>query len=300
MPDSPRILIVDDKLELADTLADGLADRGFAARALGDSRAALGLVRAGEVDLLVTDLRMPELDGLALLDAARAAVPDLPVIVNGPTGPTGASVTGATGPTGPTGITGTTGATGPTGPTGAGSSAGYGTSFPGSPADGDEFVLVDSTTAPTYQWRFRYNAGSSNTNKWEFIGGTALQATWTGSVTVDGDGLYHSLSTPVSVTVPRAGVYTVSYGGHGWVSASTVNPFWMTVKVGAAAASDNNGFRQMTGGSANVVYTGARTLDVTAAASDALEIQARSNSGPAGTSVSIEDGWISVVPRRCS
>src|ERR1700760_4315618 len=51
------------------------------ARASGDSRAALGLVRAGEVDLLVTDLRMPDLDGLALLDAARAAVPDLPVIV---------------------------------------------------------------------------------------------------------------------------------------------------------------------------------------------------------------------------
>ncbi|HET9627182.1 MAG TPA: sigma-54 dependent transcriptional regulator [Kofleriaceae bacterium] len=81
MPDAPRILIVDDKLELADTLADGLADRGFAARAIGDARAALGLVRAGEVDLLVSDLRMPELDGLALLDAARAAVPDLPVIV---------------------------------------------------------------------------------------------------------------------------------------------------------------------------------------------------------------------------
>jgi two-component system response regulator HydG len=81
MPDAPRILIVDDKLELADTLADGLADRGFAARAIGDSRAALALVRAGEVDLLVSDLRMPELDGLALLDAARAALPDLPVIV---------------------------------------------------------------------------------------------------------------------------------------------------------------------------------------------------------------------------
>ena len=80
MPE-PRILIVDDKLELADTLADGLVDRGYAARAVGHSQAALAAVRAGEVELLVTDLRMPELDGLALLDAARRAVADLPVIV---------------------------------------------------------------------------------------------------------------------------------------------------------------------------------------------------------------------------
>jgi two-component system response regulator HydG len=79
MPD--RILIVDDKLELADTLADGLVDRAYDARAVGASRDALAEVRAGRVDLLITDLRMPGLDGLALLEAARAQVPDLPVIV---------------------------------------------------------------------------------------------------------------------------------------------------------------------------------------------------------------------------
>ena len=76
-----RIAIVDDKLALAETLADGLADHGYAARAFGASHAALDAVRARTVDLLVTDLRMPELDGLALLDAARTLVPELPVIV---------------------------------------------------------------------------------------------------------------------------------------------------------------------------------------------------------------------------
>jgi two-component system response regulator HydG len=81
VPDPVRILIVDDKVALAETLADGLADRGYDARAVGGSRDALAAIRAGEVDLLVTDLRMPELDGLALLEAARHAVPDLPVIV---------------------------------------------------------------------------------------------------------------------------------------------------------------------------------------------------------------------------
>jgi two-component system response regulator HydG len=76
-----RILVVDDKLALAETLADGLGDRGYTARAAGSGRDALAAVTAGEVDLLVTDLRMPDLDGLALLDAARAAGADVPVIV---------------------------------------------------------------------------------------------------------------------------------------------------------------------------------------------------------------------------
>jgi two-component system response regulator HydG len=81
MPDRARVVIVDDKLALAETLADGLVDRGYHARALGTAQAALAAIAAGEVDLLVTDLRMPDLDGLALLDASRAAAPELPVIV---------------------------------------------------------------------------------------------------------------------------------------------------------------------------------------------------------------------------
>nr|HEX4316652.1 sigma-54 dependent transcriptional regulator [Kofleriaceae bacterium] len=82
MPDRARqaILIVDDKLALADTLADGLADRGYHARAIGSGREALAALDAGAVDLLVTDLRMPDVDGLALLDAAHARG-DVPVIV---------------------------------------------------------------------------------------------------------------------------------------------------------------------------------------------------------------------------
>jgi two-component system response regulator HydG len=77
MRDRARVLIVDDKLALAETLADGLADHGYAARAAGSGRDALTAIEAGTVDLLVTDLRMPDLDGLALLDSTR----DIPVIV---------------------------------------------------------------------------------------------------------------------------------------------------------------------------------------------------------------------------
>ena len=57
----------------------------------------------------------------------------------------------------------------------------YGTTFPVSPADGQEAILVDSVTNPSYQWRFRYNAGSSSPYKWEFVGGPP----WTQFVAAD-------------------------------------------------------------------------------------------------------------------
>ncbi|MGE5185593.1 MAG: sigma-54-dependent transcriptional regulator [Acidobacteriota bacterium] len=81
MHEPPRILVVDDKVALAETLADGLADRGYSARAVGASRDALAAIREGAADLVVTDLRMPDVDGLALLDAARATGAEVPVIV---------------------------------------------------------------------------------------------------------------------------------------------------------------------------------------------------------------------------
>jgi len=77
----PRVIVVDDKLAMAETLAEGLGDHGFDAVAVGSGRAAIDAVRAGDVDVVVADLRMPDLDGLAVLDAVHAIHADLPVIV---------------------------------------------------------------------------------------------------------------------------------------------------------------------------------------------------------------------------
>ena len=77
----PRVLVVDDKLAMAETLADGLVDNGFDATGCGSARAALDLVMTKDIDVVVTDLRMPELDGLALLDGIRAAKPPIQIIV---------------------------------------------------------------------------------------------------------------------------------------------------------------------------------------------------------------------------
>ncbi len=76
-----RVIVVDDKLALAETLADGLADHELETTAYGSARTALEAVRAGGVDVVVTDLRMPEIDGFTLLDRIRETHPDIQVIV---------------------------------------------------------------------------------------------------------------------------------------------------------------------------------------------------------------------------
>src|SRR5438270_9832260 len=81
MAEAARILIVDDKLEMARSLADGLADRGYLVEALSSSQEAVERVAADAVDLVVTDLRMPGVDGLQLLEASRRFDPDRPVIM---------------------------------------------------------------------------------------------------------------------------------------------------------------------------------------------------------------------------
>jgi len=82
MPDQrPRVLVVDDNLEMARTLADGLADRGYDATALASGRDAIDRLGAERFDAVVTDLRMPRVDGLELLAASRRLDPDRPVIV---------------------------------------------------------------------------------------------------------------------------------------------------------------------------------------------------------------------------
>jgi two-component system response regulator HydG len=76
-----RVLVVDDQSEMAETLAEGLADRGYLAFACSSSRAAAERITKEPFDAIVTDLRMPDIDGLGLLALSRAAAPERPVIV---------------------------------------------------------------------------------------------------------------------------------------------------------------------------------------------------------------------------
>jgi two-component system response regulator HydG len=76
-----RVLVVDDNLEMARAICEGLGDRGFDATAAGSGREASVLLAAERFDAVVTDLRMPKVDGLEVLAASRQLDPDRPVIV---------------------------------------------------------------------------------------------------------------------------------------------------------------------------------------------------------------------------
>ncbi len=80
MPAS-EILIADDHVEMARLLADQLADAGHRVAVAAGGREAVAAIRARPPDLVITDLRMDQVDGFDVLDAAHAADRELPVII---------------------------------------------------------------------------------------------------------------------------------------------------------------------------------------------------------------------------
>jgi len=81
LADRARVLVVDDNLEMARTLCDGLGDHGYQAIAVSSGAEAIARLEAGGVDAVVTDLRMPNVDGLAVLESSRRLEPGRPVII---------------------------------------------------------------------------------------------------------------------------------------------------------------------------------------------------------------------------
>ena len=79
MPDTPsaRILVVDDEPAQTKALCDTLRDQGYETVGFVSSQAALAAARDGKFDVLLTDLTMPEMDGITLLRAALQSHPDL-------------------------------------------------------------------------------------------------------------------------------------------------------------------------------------------------------------------------------
>jgi two-component system response regulator HydG len=77
----PTILIVDDHVEMARLLADQLGDADYAPTVAGSGPEALELIRSRSFDVVITDLRMEEVDGIDVLDAAHAVDPTTPVLI---------------------------------------------------------------------------------------------------------------------------------------------------------------------------------------------------------------------------
>ena len=76
----PRVLIVDDEPAIREMLAKALRGK-YAVQTAPDAYAALEILRESEIDLLITDLRMPGMDGLTLMRHARRYQGDLPVLM---------------------------------------------------------------------------------------------------------------------------------------------------------------------------------------------------------------------------
>lgn len=66
-----RVLIVDDSVSIRAMLVATLRDGGFEVVEAEDGEEALGKLRSGPVDLIVTDLSMPVMDGIRLIERVR-------------------------------------------------------------------------------------------------------------------------------------------------------------------------------------------------------------------------------------
>jgi DNA-binding NtrC family response regulator len=80
-PKSGRILIVDDEANARTALAELLREEGYAVETAADGFKALPKLEEFEPDLLLTDLKMPGMDGIALMRKAHQNDPQLAVIV---------------------------------------------------------------------------------------------------------------------------------------------------------------------------------------------------------------------------
>lgn len=77
----PRVLVVDDEASIRDLLSKTLALAEYDVHLAPDGRTALERLRMVPYDLLITDLKMPGVDGLAVIREARRMKPDIPVII---------------------------------------------------------------------------------------------------------------------------------------------------------------------------------------------------------------------------
>jgi CheY-like chemotaxis protein len=75
-----RILVIDDNPELRVILRTHLETRGHAVLSAADGDAGLAVLDAETVDIVLTDILMPQRDGVEVLRTVKKRWPDLPVI----------------------------------------------------------------------------------------------------------------------------------------------------------------------------------------------------------------------------
>ena len=75
---TPKVLVVDDEADFRRLVKEALI--AFTVVEAGDGKEALAIVEQEELDLVITDIRMPNMDGFGLLENLRGKYPQLPVL----------------------------------------------------------------------------------------------------------------------------------------------------------------------------------------------------------------------------
>ena len=81
LPEKKQVLIVDDEPNLRKILAAQLSRDGYEVMTAEDGEQGLLMLRENHIDLVVTDLKMPKVDGMTLLREAMKESPDLPIVM---------------------------------------------------------------------------------------------------------------------------------------------------------------------------------------------------------------------------
>ena len=76
-----RLLVIDDEAMVRDSIVAYLEDSGYHVDAAGSGRSGLDILEKQEVDLILCDLRMPNVDGLEVLRQVKERADNIPVIV---------------------------------------------------------------------------------------------------------------------------------------------------------------------------------------------------------------------------
>jgi CheY-like chemotaxis protein len=81
MTKKPVILIVDDEPDLREAIAFDFQRNNFRVLTAGGGKEAFGLIESNQVDIVLSDMRMPNGDGLELLERVKARNPFQPVVI---------------------------------------------------------------------------------------------------------------------------------------------------------------------------------------------------------------------------
>lgn len=81
MTQSENILIVDDELPIRQLMTRIVTDDGYRCQSAGSAAEALALMGKQPFSLLLTDIKMPEMDGLELIEKVKQDYPEVGVLV---------------------------------------------------------------------------------------------------------------------------------------------------------------------------------------------------------------------------